>query len=443
MGEMNKPDRNKTQDENEPQVRANNPSPSATLITVHPVQRPGIKQAFTSFAHRNYRLWFYGQAVSLMGTFMQITAQAFLIYQLTHSPAYLGYIGFASGVPLWLFALFGGVVSDRMQRRTLLLITQISMMVLAFVLAGLTFLGWVQPWHIVLLAFGVGVVNAFDAPARQAFAVELVEREDLANSIALNSTMVNLGIAIGPAIAGLVYASFGAGWCFTLNGISFIAVIAALLMMRLKLQPLRPRTDTALNDIKEGLRYAISHPIIRVLMAVAVVTTVFGTSFTTLIPAWAVNILGGDATTNGFLQSARGVGSLIGALMVASLGRVTHKGKILVQGIFILSIMLLVWSAMHWLPLSLLALVGVGWGSMLVLNMTNILLQSHVTDLMRGRVMSIYTLSFFGMMPVGSILIGSAAEVISEPITVAVSALVTLAFAGWLWLRVPELRELS
>jgi MFS family permease len=440
---MSKPDPNQTWDGKEQIINGGNPSHVTVPPTNTRVQRTGIKQTFASFAHRNYRLWFYGQAVSLMGTFMQFTAQAFLIYQLTHSSAYLGYIGFAAGVPLWLFALFGGVVSDRMQRRNLLLATQTSMMLLAFILAGLTFLGWVQPWHIVLLAFGVGIANAFDAPARQAFVVELVEREDLGNAIALSSTMVNLGTAFGPAIAGIVYASFGAGWCFSINGLSFIAVIVALLKMRLKRLPQRRRTDSTLNEIKDGLRYVIAHPIIRVLMAIAVVTTVFGTSFATLLPAWAVTILGGDAATNGFLQSARGFGSLIGALMVASLGKMTYKGKLLTEGSFIFSILLLIWSAMHWLPVSLLVLVGVGWGSMLVLNMTNILLQAHVTDEMRGRVMSIYTLSFFGMMPVGSLLIGGIAEVTSEPITVALGALVCLVFAAWLWFRVPKLRELS
>ena len=300
---------------------------------------------------------------------MQFTAQGFLVFQLTHSPAFLGYVGFASGAPIWLFTLFGGVVSDRMPRRNLLLITQTTMMILAFILAALTFLGHIQPWHIVLLAFGLGVANAFDTPARQAFVVELVEREDLGNAIALNSTMFNLATAIGPAIAGVVYALLGPGWCFTINGVSFIAVISALLMMRLKPQPPRERTGTALDDLKDGLRYVVSHPTIRMLIAVATVTTIFGMSFATLLPAWSVKILGGDSTTNGFLQSARGVGSLIGALMIASLARVKIKGKLLTLGSLIFPVLLLVWSAMRWLPLSLLVLVGVGWGTMLVLNM--------------------------------------------------------------------------
>jgi MFS family permease len=374
---------------------------------------------------------------------MQVTAQGFLIFQLTHSPAYLGYVGFASGVPIWLFSLFGGVVSDRVSRRNMLLITQTAMMILAFALAALTFLGLVQPWQIVVLAFALGVANAFDAPARQAFVVELVAREDLGNAIALNSTMVNLGTAIGPALAGVTYALFGPGWCFTINGISFLAVIIALLMMRLQPQPRRARKTSTVVDLKEGLRYVVSHPIIRVLIATAAVSTIFGLSFATLLPAWSVTILGGDSTTNGFLQSARGVGSLIAALTIASLGRFKFKGKLLTLGTFLFPLSLLIWAVVRRLPLSLLLMVAIGIGSMFVINMTNILVQSHVTDELRGRVMSVFTLSFFGMMPVGALLAGALAEVTTEPITVALGALVVLAFAAFLWLRVPQMRRLE
>jgi len=405
--------------------------------------RAGAKQVFVSLGQRNYRLWFTGQALSLVGTWMQFTAQGFLAFELTRSPAFLGYIGFSYGAPVWLFTLSGGVISDRVPRRNLLLMTQTTMMVLSFILAALTFLGHIQPWHILLLTFGLGVANAFDAPARQSFVVELVEREDLGNAIALNSTMFNLATAIGPGIAGMAYAAFGPAWCFTLNGISFIAVIAALLRMRLNPQPPPARTGTAIDDLKDGLRYVASQPIIRILIAVATMTTIFGMSFAILLPAWSVKILGGDSTTNGFLQSARGAGSLIGALMIASLARARIKGKLLTLGSFVFPVLLLVWSAMRWLPLSLLVLGGVGWGTMLVLNVTNILVQLHVPDRLRGRVMSIYTVSFFGMFPVGALLMGTAAERIGESLTVALGALVALAFAGWLWLRMPRLRDLG
>ncbi len=381
--------------------------------------RPNVKQTFASFGHRNYRLWFMGQSSSLVGTWMQITAQGFLVFELTHSPAFLGYIGFASGIPIWLFTLFGGAVSDRVPRRNLLLMTQTTMMALAFILVALTFLGHIQPWHIMALAFGRGTANAFDTPARQAFVVELVEREDLSNAIALNSTMINLAAAVGPALAGVAYGLLGPGWCFIINGISFIAVISALLMIRVKAQPTQKRQGTALADLKEGLRYVVSHQTIRVLITVVMVTMVFGMSFVTLMPAWTIKVLGGDSTTNGFLYSARGVGSLLASLMIASFARAKIKGKLLTLGILVFPVLLIIWSAVRWLPLSLLLLVGIGWGLMLVLNMSNILVQFHVPDQLRGRVMGVHAISVFGMFPIGSLLLGNLAQRIGEPIAVA------------------------
>jgi MFS family permease len=380
---------------------------------------------------------------SLVGTWMQTTAQGFLVFQLTRSPAYLGYVGFAAGVPALLLTLYGGVLSDRVSRRTLLVITQTSMMILAFILAALTFARLVQPWHIVLLAFLLGVANAFDAPSRQAFVLEMVEREDLANAIALNSTMFNSATAVGPAVAGITYAALGPAWCFTLNGLSFIAVIAALLAMRLKPLAPRARATSALADLKEGLRYVAGHVVIRTLVLVVAMTAVFGMGFATLLPAWSVNILHGNSATLGFLQSARGVGSLAAALMIASLGRFRFKGRLFTLGSLVFPLFLLLFTAVRWLPLSLLVLAGMGWGLMIVFNMANALVQTHVSDELRGRVMGIYTIGFFGMMPVSALLAGGLAEVIGEPLTVALGALATLLFAGWLWLRVPQLRSLE
>lgn len=289
----------------------------------------------------------------------------------------------------------------------------------------------------------LGIANAFDAPARQSFVVELVDREDLGNAIALTSTMINLGSAIGPATAGVAYALVGPAWCFVINGISFIAVIVALLMMRLQAQPVLENKGSAMKDIQDGLHYVGSHPIILVLIATAGVATVFSTSFTTLLPAWSVNILHGDSTTNGFLQSARGLGSLIGALAIASLVRMKIKGKLLTLGSVLFPGLILIWSFINWLPFSMLVLVGIGMGMMFLLNMINILVQAQVPDLLRGRVMSIYTLVIFGMAPLGSLLMGAAAEAIGEPASVAVGALITLAFAAWLWWRVPHVRALE
>ena len=408
-----------------------------------PRLRPGLQQAFTSLKYRNYRLWFMGQLASLVGTWMQTTAQGFLVFQLTHSPAYLGYVGFAAGIPTWLFTLYGGVASDRMSRRKLLIITQTSMMCLAFVLAALTFANIVQAWHIVCLAFLLGIANAFDAPARQSFVLELVEREELTNAIALNAAMFNSATAVGPAVAGVTYALFGPAWCFTLNGISFLAVIIALSMMHIKLQPARARLTSVLGDVREGLDYVANHPRIRALILLAAMTSLFGMGCFTLFPAWAVTVLHGDSTTNGFLQSARGVGAVLGALMLAALSRFRFKGKLLTVGSFVFPLLLLVFAAARWVPLSLLALVGVGWGYVMMLNTANALVQTAVSDELRGRVMGLYTLGFLGVMPIGSLLAGGVAEVTSEPLAVVLSALIMFGFAAWLWLRVPRLRALE
>ncbi len=406
-------------------------------------QRFTLRQTFAALQYPNYRLWFVGQLVSLVGTWMQTTAQGFLVFQLTHSSAYLGYVGFAAGMPAWLFTLYGGVVADRMSRRSLLVITQTTMMVLAFLLAGLTFAGVVQPWHIVVLALGLGVANAFDAPTRQAFVLELVDREELTNAIALNTTMFNSATVVGPAAAGVTYALFGAAWCFTLNGLSFIAVIAALLMMRLQPVP-RPATHrSALVEIKAGLGYVASHPVIRMLFAMLGAFSLFGLGMVALMPAWAVKILHGDAATNGLLLSARGVGSLIGALMIAALGRFRGKGRLVSLAGFAMAVLLVAFAGARWLPLSLLALAGVGWGFMVVINLINALVQVQLPDELRGRVMSVYTLVFFGFMPLGALLAGSLAAQVGEAETVALCGLVLLGLAAWIWLRVPGLRRLE
>ena len=405
--------------------------------------RSGAQTTFASFVYRNYRLWFMGQAASLVGTWMQTTAQGFYIYQLTNSPVYLGYIGFAAGLPMWVFSLFGGVVSDRVSRRNMMLVTQMAMMLLAFILAGLTFGGIVQPWQIVFLALLNGIANAFDAPARQAIVVELVTREDMGNAIALNATMFNLGTAVGPAVAGVAYALFGPAWCFTINGISFLAVIVALLMMDLKPQSMRTQASSPIHELREGLRYVLATPTVSVIILIIIVFAVFGVSFATLLPAWAVEVLRGDAATNGYLQSARGLGSLIGALAIASLGRIRMRGRILTLGAIGYPLLLLAWSFVRWLPLSLLVLLGVGICMILTFNMANILVQTQVPDHLRGRVMSIYTLGFFGFLPLGAMIFGGLAEWWGEPVTVALCASVVLIFSVFLYVRFPWLRKLS
>jgi MFS family permease len=402
------------------------------------------RQTFASLQYRNYRLWFWGQMISLFGSWMQITAQGFLVYELTHSPAYLGYVGFAAGIPSWLFMTYGGVIADRLPRRKVLIITQIFMMILAFVLALLTFTGIVQAWHIVLLAFFLGVANAFDAPSRQAFILELVKREDLTNAIALNSTMFNSATALGPAAAGITYAVFGPAWCFMINGISFLGVIWALFKMKLDLKPrVRDIGKSTYDELKEGMEYVIHHKQIRTLIMLVSVVSVFGISYATLIPAWAVHILGGDATTNGYLQSARGVGSLISALFIASLGRFQFKGKLLVFGSFMFPVLLVVFSLMRWLPLSLFVLIGVGFSVILVFNLANALVQTLVSDELRGRVMGVYTVSFFGLMPVGALIMGTLAEYFGPVAAIITGGVVTIFISSLLYFLAPSLKRLK
>jgi len=402
-----------------------------------------INRTFAALQFPNYRLWFTGQLISLFGTWMQSTAQGFLIFELTGSPAYLGYVGFAAGIPTWLFTLYGGVIADRLSRRRLLLITQTIMMILAIILALLTFTHQVEAWHIILLAFFLGCANAFDAPARQAFVTDLVDHPNLTNAIALNSTMFNAGTVLGPALAGLTYAAFGPQWCFTINAISFLAVIVALLRMDIPPVIQVDRSDSVVADARKGLRYVVNHPIIRLLVLNMGIVSLFGLGFITLMPAWAVNVLNGDATTNGFMLSARGLGALAGALMIASFGQFHAKGRLLSIGSFVLPISLLIFSTLRQLPISLLILFSIGWGFMVMANMSNALVQTHVIDALRGRVMSIYTLIFFGLMPIGALINGTIANQIGPPLTVQINAFILLAFSTILVLRAPGLRKLE
>jgi MFS family permease len=400
-----------------------------------------FKHTFTALKYPNYRLWFWGQMVSLFGTWMQMTAQGYLVFELTHSAVYLGYLGFASGVPAWVFTLYGGIIADRMSRRTLLVITQTTMMILSLILTFLVFGKWVQPWHIILIAFALGAANAFDAPARQSIVVELVDHEDLTNAVALNSTMFNSASAVGPAAAGVIYGLWGPGWCFLINALSFIAVIVSLLMMKLKpIFRLSEKTSTW-SDLKEGVRYVALHPVIRILIGIVAITSLLRFSALTLIPAWAVRVLKGDAATNGLLRAALGLGALAGAIFIASLGRFQFKGKLLTLGTFISPILMLVFSLFHSLHVSLLVLVASGAAGILIMNLTNALMQTLALDSLRGRVMSIYSLTFFGLMPIGSLIIGLLAEGLGEPLAFIIFSAAALVFAAVIWVWVPSLRK--
>jgi predicted MFS family arabinose efflux permease len=406
--------------------------------------RRRLSHTFAALKYPNYRLYFIGQLVSLVGTWMQTTAQGYLIYQLTQSPAYLGYVTFANGIPFWLFTLYGGVIADRMPRRTLLVITQTVMMILAFILAALVFTNLILPWHVIVLTFFLGVANAFDSPTRLAFAIDMVnDREDLMNAIALNSMLFNSAAIVGPAVAGLVYAWVGPGWCFTLNGISFIAVIIALSLMRLAPFVSQTSRSSTLEQLKEGLHYVAAHDTIRMIIINVGVVSMTAMGMVTLLPAWAVNILGGNATTNGLLYSARGAGAVLGALIIAALTRYKIKGKLWTLGSYVIPLGMFAFSATNILSLSVITLFILGWSFMLMVNTSNALVQSLVNDELRGRVMSIYTLIFFGLNPIGALLLGLLADRFNEPTSVMLGAGVLMAFVLYVWFYRPELRKLQ
>jgi predicted MFS family arabinose efflux permease len=415
------------------------------------ITRPGFltklpaifRGTFSALKHPNFRLWFVGQLVSLVGTWMQITAQGYLIYELTHSPAYLGYVGFASGIPIFILTLYGGVVADRVPRRTLLIVTQAYMMLLAAILAILVFTNLIQPWHIILLAFMSGIGNSFDAPARQSFVVELVGHDDLPNAIALNASMFTAANAVGPAVAGITYALFGPAWCFTINGISFLAVILALALMRIKPIVYDTVQKSVVSAMSEALHFLKKKTAIILLLATVCVVGMFGMSLMSLMPVWAVDVLKGDVRTNGWLLSARGVGALVGALTVAAFSAKAIRGKLWTTGSILLPLLMLIFSFMRIVPLSLASLMLVGWAFMTVINTSNALVQLRVTDALRGRVMGLYTLLFMGAMPLGTLILGWLAEQVSAPFAVWVASGILAFYFLIIWFRFPEVRKLE
>jgi MFS family permease len=399
-----------------------------------------IRKTFKALNHRNYRLWFFGQMFSLFGTWMQSSAQGFFIFELTHSVFYLGLMGFMTGLPSWLFMLYGGVVSDRFPRKKIIFTTQFSMMLLALILAGLYFTGLIKPWHILVLSFLLGTANAFDAPARQSFVVDLVPRDDLNNAIALDATMFNASIVVGPALGGIVYALVGPGWCFMINALSFIAVLGGLLLMRIEYQKISAGKPSAFSDIKEGLLYVSKKPAILGVFSAIACFSVFGLSFINLLPAWAVNVLHGNSETNGLLHAARGFGALLVALSVASIGIIRVKGRILTMGTFLVPFFVLLFSLISYAPLSIAVIIIVGISGMLVSNMCMTLLHNLTADEFRGRVLSIYNLVFSGFLPFGALWIGTAAGLFGEQAAIIISAGLAFLGAVAIWKIFPKLR---
>ncbi len=386
-----------------------------------------------AFRYRNYRLFFGGQIVSLTGTWITITATSWLVYRLTGSAFLLGVVGFASQVPSFLLTPFAGIYVDRWNRHRLLVATQAASMLTAFVLAGLTLSNTISIWWLIAVSVVQGVVNAFDMPARQAFAVLLVEdKRDLGNAIALNSSMFNAARLVGPSIAGAIIAMSNEGWCYLIDGISYMSVIAALLAMRLP-DSSRPAAahESPLQQFREGWHYAYESRPIRSIITLTALVCLVGVPYTVLMPVFAAEVLGGGAHTLGFLMTATGCGALFGALWLAARRTVTGLPRnIAVAGaIFSLGLTAFAVSRVLWLSLVLLVIVGFGFITMVA--SANTLLQTIVDDAKRGRVMSFFLMAYFGTTPFGSLVAGSVSARIGAPFTLAACGLLCLAGVAW------------
>ncbi|MDQ3920108.1 MAG: MFS transporter [Acidobacteriota bacterium] len=396
-----------------------------------------------ALSHRNYRLFFSGQSVSLVGTWMTRIATSWLVYRLTGSALLLGVVGFAGQIPSFVLAPFAGVLVDRWNRHRLLVVTQILSLVQSLALALLALTGVIQIRHVIWLSVFQGLINAFDMPARQAFVVEMVERrEDLPNAIALNSSMVNATRLLGPSLGGIVIAWVGEGWCFMIDAVSYVAVVASLLAMRVTPRMTEPvKGANMLRQLREGFAYAARFaPIRKVLMLLALVSLV-GMPYTVLMPVFADEVLRGGPNTLGLLMAASGVGALVGAMFLAARKSVLGLGTLipLTAAAFGAGLIAFSFSRVLWLSLALMVVTGLGF--MVQMAASNTVLQTIVEEDKRGRVMSFYTMAFMGTAPFGSLLAGSVAERIGAPHTLLFGGLGCIAGALWFAFSLPALRR--
>jgi len=403
--------------------------------------RSRVATAVRALRHRNFQLFFAGQLISLVGTWMQTVAQSWLVYRMTGSTLLLGTVGFASQIPVFLVAPIGGIVADRLNRHRVVIATQVSSMVLAFILAFLTLTNRIQVWEIIVLASGLGVVNAFDIPARQAFLIDMVGREDLMNAIALNSSMFNGARILGPAVAGILVAWVGEGWCFFVNAVSYIAVIVGLLLMKIE-HPAKliSREGSPLENILEGFRFVRDAKPIRVILLLLGLVSLVGMPYSVLMPVFAHQILHGGARELGILMGATGVGALLGALSLAARVGVKGLGRViaLCAGGFGVSLILFSFSHVFWL--SVILLVPVGFTMMVQMASSNTLVQSMSPDQLRGRVIAVYSMMFMGMAPFGAFFAGAIAHRIGAPWTVAIGGVACIAGAIAFGMHLPNIR---
>jgi len=413
-------------------IRATDPARGVSAIS--PPQKSGaaprepqsrVPAMFRALRYRNYRLFFSGQIISLIGTWMQTVAQSWLVYRLTGSSLLLGLVGFAGQIPVFLLASIGGMVADRRSRYHIVIATQTAAMLLAFVLAALTLLGHIKVWEIMLLASFLGLVNAFDIPARQAFIVEMVNPQDLINAIALNSAMVNGARILGPAVAGVTVAAIGEGWCFFANGVSYIAVIVGLLLM-IVTPRVRSSQGSGLQSLIEGFRWVARTGPIRALLLLLGLVSLTGMPYVVLMPIFADRILHSGARGLGLLMGAAGIGALGGTLALAARHGVRGLGRWVMFAAMGFGASLILFSTSHWFWLSVLLVMPAGFSMILQMASSNTLIQTMVPDQLRGRVMAVYSMMFMGMAPFGALLAGAVAQHVGAPLTVRLGRIVSM-----------------
>jgi MFS family permease len=415
-------------------IHANNDKPEGSN---------GFKRIFRTLASRNYRLFFTGQSISLIGTWIQRVAMSWLVYHLTSSEFLLGLVSFLGLIPVFVLSPFAGVLADRVHRLHLLIATQTLAMLQAILLAVLVLTGLVRIGHVMALAAFLGVINAFDTPIRQAFTAEMIEKkEDLGNAIALNSAMFNSARLLGPTIAGLLIAVFGEGYCFLLNGISFLAVIAALLRMRIPPAMHHAQPQKLLKGLKEGFFYSFGFAPIRSVLFLLMAVSIMGTPYIVLMPVFAKDILHGGSATLGFLMGAAGGGALCGAVYLAQRKTVAGLERVipLMTGLFSLGLIGFALSRHQWL--SLLLLLITGFGLMVQMASSNSILQTIVDDDKRGRVMSFYVMGVMGTTPIGSLLAGTIASRLGTPQTLLIGGFCCLAGALLFMRKLPAIRKI-
>jgi len=403
-----------------------------------------LKIVFRSLNHRNYRLFFSGQIISLTGSWMQYVAIAWLIYRITDSVAMLGLIGFAGQIPIFILSPFTGALIDRWSRHKVLIITQIILMIMAFMLVYLFYTSSIEIWQIFVISIVSGITHSFDIPARQSFVIDMVEnKEDLGNAIALNSLLFNGAMLIGPSIAGILLASSGEGICFLVNGISYFFIISSLVLMKVKPAKVLKSKKNILKDIKEGISYVFDCIPMRYIILLLALANLLAVPYTVLLPAFAKDILAGGSNIYGFLVGASGFGALLGALYLASMKTPEKTGKLIPWSAIIFGLGLIIFSFSRYNIFSIIIIGAVGFGDMLHTAASNTFIQTITDDDKRGRVMSLYTMAIVGTAPFGSLLIGELADLIGIPNTLMIGGAACITGAFIFIKKVPYLRILS